>query len=183
MDNKIKKFDDVSFDSIALSKHMVVISAGSEWYRIVGIGQNPLEPTGKASRFAKEPPQYSPEVYREAWKNGFSSLVGTSSTCFCQTVETARVEVGGDMLGKQIFKIKVLSDFEVVNVDSICKAENVAEPYINDDRTEFWHKFYGKKVKGLRFRSSKKYSDFNIVIFQDWFSDFDKFVDVSIFQG
>jgi len=70
----------------------------------------------------------------------------------------------------------LLSDIEVINIDSICMSEGIIEPYINEERGEFWHKFYGKKVKGLKHKSAKNPNDYNLVIFQDLFPDFKNIV-------
>ncbi len=173
-----KTIDDINLDQVDLSKHLKIIKAGSVWYRIVDKGRDPLIPTGIKSRFSKEPPGFSPEKYKIAWDAGCSIHIGTGSTCFCQSINTAKKETGENLGGKEIYRITLTYDIEVVDIDSICKAEEISKPYITEERKEFWHNFYGKKVKGLIHESSKNPRDYNLVIFQDLFQTFKELVAV-----
>ncbi len=172
-----KKIDDINIDNIELDKHKIVIPSGTALYRAVPIGTDPLRPTGKASRFAKEPPSYTFEKYQAALENGTAILVGTGANYYCETISTAVMEVGGVLKDKEIYKITLKSNIEVVDMDSICKSEGVSKPHTGD-RTEIWHKFYGKKVNGLRYESSKNLDDYNLVIFPDWCKNFRDIVEV-----
>ncbi len=174
---KDKKIDDIDLDSIGLNKHKAVVLSGTKLYRIVLKGTNPLKPTGKANRFASEPPGYTFEKYQAALQNGTAIITGTGSTSLCTTVRTARLEIGSDWINRETYMITLKSNIEIVDMDSICKAEGISKPYISD-RTKIWHKFYGKKIKGLRYRSSKNPNDCNIVIFPDWFKEFNNIVKV-----
>lgn len=174
-----KTINDINLDNINLNEHITTIPAGSEWYRIVGTGQDPLKPTGRASRFATEPPQYTPEKYRTTLDMGLSAIaIGTGANCFCETLPTAFLEAGGNVGNRDVYKITLKSKIKVVDMDSICKTEGISKPYITNERTEIWHKFYGKEVKGLRFESSKNPKDYNIVIFSDWFPEFKDIIKV-----
>ncbi len=167
-----KRVDEINLGAIDLDKHKITISAGTKLYRIVRKGADPLKPTGKASRFAKEPPGYSLEKYQEALEIGRAISVGTGASYFCEFLPTAISEVGGNIEGKDVYIMTLKSDIEIIDVDSICKAEGVNKPYISEERSEIWHKFYGKRVNGLRYESSKSPTDYNIVIFPDWFKEF-----------
>jgi hypothetical protein len=172
-EKKKKTIDDIDVSSLDLSKHILILPAGSIWYRIVDKGQDPLEPTGKAGRFSKEPPHYTPTLYKIVRRIfGNASLVGTGSTCLCTAIATAQLEVGGSLEGKSVYRITLLSDIEIIDIDSICKSEGIDQPYITEERSEFWHRFYGRKVRGLHHQSAKNLKDYNLVIFQDWFPKF-----------
>lgn len=160
-----------------MNKHKIIIPAGTKLYRIVLKGTDPLKPTGKASRFAKEPPGYTIEKYQEAFEKGMSIPVGTGANCYCESLPTAILEVGGKVKNQDIYMITLKSDIEVVDMDSICRAEGISKP-ITKERNEIWHRFYGKKVRGLRFKSSKNPNDYNIIIFPDWFREFKDIVEV-----
>ena len=172
-----KKIDDINLDNIDLNKHKVVIFSGTKLYRITLKGLDPLRPTGKANRFASEPPGYTFEKYQTALQNGTAIIAGTGSNCLCTTVHTARLEIGPDQTNRETYMITLESDIEIVDMDSICEAEGISEPHTGE-RTEIWHKFYGKKIKGLRYRSSKNPNDYNIVIFPDWFEEFNSIVKI-----
>jgi len=175
---KKKTIDDINIDTIDLSKHLVTVHCGTKLYRIVHKGTDPLIPTGRESRFASQPPQYSPEVYKKALGMGTAISVGTGTSCFCESLATAKLEVGGHLQDKQAYEIILKSDITIVDMDSICRAEGINKPYITEERTEICHKFYGKKVKGLRYESSKNTKEYNIVIFPDWFPEFKSIVEV-----
>lgn len=172
-----KMIDDIGINKINLDKHKIKIPSGIELYRIVPKGADPLKPTGKASRFAKEPPGYTFKKYQAALENGTAIHVGTGATCYCEAIPTAILEVNNKLEDKDIWKITLKSDIELIDMDSICKAEGVSKPYAAE-RTEIWHNFYGKKVNGLRYESSKNPTDYNIVIFPDWFKKIKEVVDV-----
>lgn len=171
-----KKVDEINLDAIDLNKHKTTIPTGTMLYRIVAAGADPLKPTGKTSRFAKQPPGYTFERYQAALENGKAILVGTGANYFCESLPTAIQEVGGDVEGKDVYTIILKSDIEIIDMDSVCKAEGVSKPYISEERSAIWDKFYGKKVNGLRYESSKNYADYNIVIFPDWFKEFKNIV-------
>jgi hypothetical protein len=166
-----KNIDDIDIDEVDLNKHKIKLPSGTVLYRIVLKGADPLKPTGKASRFAKEPPGYNFEEYQAALENGTAIHVGTGSTCFCESIPTAISEVNHKLDDKDIWKITLKSSIELIDMDSICKELGVSKPY-TAERTEIWHKFYGKEVNGLRYESSKNPTDYNIVIFPDWFRGF-----------
>jgi hypothetical protein len=166
--------DDSNVDELNLDLHRVTVSRGTILYRIVSRGQNPLKPTGRACRFAKEPPHYTHEKYAAAVDLGTAILCGTGNLCFSPSVVTAQRETGSNMDGKEMYKITLQADISVVDIESICEAEKVAKPYIPEEQTELWHKFYGRGVNGLRYPSAKNHNDYNIVIFPDHFSDYRK---------
>ena len=172
-----KKIDDIDLDSVDLSKHTKVIPSGTKLYRIVLKGIDPLKPTGKENRFASEPPGYTFEKYQAALQDDIAIITGTGSTSLCTTVRTARLEIGSDWVNRETYKITLISDIEIVDMDSICEAERIYERHTGE-RTGIWHEFYGKKIKGLRYRSSKNPDDYNIVIFPDWFKEFHNIVKV-----
>ena len=148
-----KKIDDIDIDRVDLDKHKINISSGTELYRIVPKGVDPLKPTGEASRFAKEPSGYTFEKYQEALENGTAVLVGTGATYYCESMPIAILEVNNKLEDKDIWRVTLKSNIEVIDMDFICKAEGVPKPY-TAERTEIWHKFYGKKINGLRYESS-----------------------------
>lgn len=165
----MKSVDDINVDELDLSLHRTAIPKGTVLYRITPRGKDPLKPTGKECRFAKEPPQYAPQKYEAAIDQGTAVLCGTGNVCFSLSLATVRKEVGKDLEGEETYKITLKSDIEVVDIDSICRAEGVGKPYITEERTEFWHRFYGRGVNGLRYPSAKNTEDYNIVIFPDNF--------------
>lgn len=171
-----KEVDEINLDAIDLNKHKIIVPAGTMLYRIIPTGADPLKPTGKTSRFAKQPPGYIFERYQAALENGRAILVGTGANYFCESLPTAIQEVGGDVEGKDVYMITLKSSIEIIDMDSICKAEGISKPYISEERSEIWNKFYGKKVNGLRYESSKNPADYNIVIFPDWFKEFKNIV-------
>lgn len=171
-----KKVDEINLDTIDLDKHKITIPAGTKLYRICRKGANPLKPTGKASRFAKEPPSYTFEKYQAALENGKAISIGTGANYFCVSLPTAIQEVGGDTKDKEVYMITLKLDIEIIDMNSICKAEGISKPYITEERAGIWHKFYGKKVNGLRYESSKNPADYNVVIFPDWFKEFKNIV-------
>lgn len=171
-----KKVADIYLDAIDLDKHKITIPAGTKLYRIVSKGADPLKPTGKAARFAKEPAGYIFEKYQAALENGKAISIGTGASYFCESLPTAILEVGGNIENEDVYIVTLKSDIEIIDMDSICKSEGVTKPYITEERSEIWHKFYGKKVNGLRYESSKSPSDYNIVIFPDWFKEFKNIV-------
>lgn len=169
-----KKTDDINVDELKLDLHRAIMPKGTVLYRIVPRGQDPLKPTGRACRFAKEPPHYTHEEYAAAVDLGTAALCGTGNLCFSPSIVTAQKETGSDMDGRETYKITLQADISVVDIESICKAAKVEKPYITEEQTEFWHKFYGRGVNGLRYPSAKNYEDYNIVIFPDNFSDYQK---------
>ncbi len=171
-----KRVEDIDVDTIDLAKHEVTIYAGTKLYRIVPKGIDPLKPTGKASRFAKELPGYSREKYALAYNLGHAVLFGTSAVCLSFTPATALLEIGGNNAASDTFEIILKEDIKIINMDSICEAENVSKPYITDERSEVWHQFYGRGVTGLKHESAKNPKDYNLVVFPDNFPKFLKIV-------
>lgn len=167
-----KKIDDIDVDALDLDLYPVTVSSGTILYRSVPKGQDPLKPTGRACRFAKEPPHYTPEKYAAAIQLGTATLCGTGNICFSPSIATAKKETGDNMDGREMYKITLQTDTSVVDIESVCKAEKIEKPYIFEEQTEFWHKFYGRGVNGLRYPSAKNYDDYNIVIFPDNFLDY-----------
>ena len=167
-----KTVDDINVDQLNLNLYRVVALRETVLYRIVPEGQDPFKPTGRECRFAKQPPHYTPEKYTAAIELGIAALCGTGNLCFSPSVVTAQKKAGNNMDGREMYKVTLQADISVVDIDSICKAENVEEPYITEEQTEFWHKFYGRGVNGLRYPSAKEHDDYNIVIFPDNFSGY-----------
>jgi len=174
-----KSVDDIKLDQIDFKKHMITMRSGEEWYRVVRKGDDPLLPTGKPNRFVSTPSNFDIIEFQNKFRLGdpTASLLGTASTIACKTTEIALLESHLNLLGADVYKITFKSNVELVDMDSICKAEGVNKPYTKG-RTEIWQKFYGKKIKGLRYESSKDFSVYNIVIFRDWFKDFESVVKV-----
>jgi len=173
-----KNLDDINLDSIDFNKHRITISRSTKLYRAVYKGADPLTPTGKKSRFATEPLGYTMESYQVAYERGVAVLAGTGTNCFCESLPAAILEAGGSLDDKDVYELIIKLDFDVVDMDSVCKAEGVGKPYITAERKEIWHKFYGRRIKGLRFESSKDYKVYNIVIFPDWFKEFKDYVKI-----
>jgi hypothetical protein len=174
-----KFFDDFNFDGINFNKHKITILKGAVMYRFCHKGSDPLKPTGKASRFASEPGGYTFEGYSQAFDKGVTNaiLVGTGSTYFCETIPTACLEVGSTQK-KDLYKITLKKDIELINIDSICESIGVDKPYITEERHPFFHKFYGiKKVNGVYLESAKNPIHHNYVIFLDKFPEFRNIVE------
>lgn len=164
--------DDINLDKIDLNQHKKIILAGSVWYRLVHKGTDPLKPTGKASRFACEPPGYSLEKYSKAFDEGIAISAGTGSTYFCEVINVARAEVSNPEK-RDAYKVTLKSDIEVIDIDHICIAEGVGKPYISEVRHPIFHQFYGKNgVMGVYLESAKDYKFHNLVIFIDKFPKF-----------
>ncbi len=172
-----KTVDDIDIDNMDLSKYKFIIPAGTKWYRTVLKGEDPFLPTGKASRFASEPPGFTVGGYRSALANGQTVTAGTGADYFCEAIDTSVFEASGNLNDKDVYAVILKSDIELIDIDAICKAEGVSKPYMPEERTAVWHKFYGKKIKGLRVESAKDHSHYNIVIFPDWFLEFKKLVE------
>ena len=119
-----KKVDEINLDTIDLNKHKTIISTGTILYRIVPTGADPLKPTSKTSRFAKQPPGYTFERYQAALENGKAILVGTGANYFCESLPTAIQEVGGNAEDKDVYTITLKSDIEIIDMDSICKSSH-----------------------------------------------------------
>lgn len=165
-----KKLNDIDVKNLDLSLHKILITSGTVLYRVVKEGRDPLTPSGKECRFAKEPPQYNPAKYAEAYKIGQASAVGTGATCFTFVYSVALQEsYAENPVG---YKVTLNTDIEAVDMDLVCAAEGVVKPYTTEDRDGIWHEFYGRKIKALRYESLKDNKQYNLVMFPDWIKDF-----------
>jgi len=161
--------ENIELDKIVLNQHKILSPRGAIWHRAVYPGWPPLEPTGRESRFVSEPPGFNPSKYAQGL------TAGTGATCYSFTLETSFKETS-EMTEKDVYRVTLLKDIELVDLDSICKKQGIAKPYMPEERTDFFDQFYGKHIKGLRFESAKHPSGYNVVIFNDWFKDFPKYV-------
>ncbi len=167
-----KSLNDIDINKIDLNKHKIIIPKGTALYRVIEKGRDPLIPSGKECRFAKEPQQYTPEKYAEEYKQGHGALVGTGNICGSFCLEVAIKESGGYVKNPVTYKITLKLDIEAVNMDSICVDEGIPKPYITEDREGVWHEFYGEKVKAIRYESLKDNANYNLVMFPDSIDDF-----------
>jgi len=103
----------------------------------------------------------------------------TGATCYSNTPVTACLEVG-DLKDKDLYKIILKSNIEVVDLDSICKAEGINKPYMPKDHTPFFHKLYGKHIKAFSFESAQNSNDYNLVLYNDWFKEFPQLVETEL---
>lgn len=167
-----KNLNDIDINKIDLNEHKIPIPAGTILYRVVEDGRDPLMPSGKECRFAKEPPQYpGPEKFALAYKQGRASFVGTGNICvaygYCIAVQES------DAKNPVVYKLTLNRCVDAIDMDSICAAGGVLKPYITEDREGIWHEFYGKNVKALRYESLKNSKEYNLVMFPDWIENFE----------
>lgn len=166
-----KSLGNININSLDLGRYSTVISAGTTFFRVVELGRDPLVPSGKESRFAKEPTQYpGPEKFASLYAQGSASVVGTGNICVAHNYYVAVQE--SDAKNPVGYKLTLNTQIDAVDMDSICSAEGVSKPYITEDRDGIWHEFYGKRVKALRYESLKNKGEYNLVLFPDWIPNF-----------
>ncbi|MBI3316445.1 MAG: hypothetical protein HYZ85_00375 [Candidatus Omnitrophica bacterium] len=166
-----KNLSDIDIDKIDLNLHKMTMQAGTIFYRVVDDGIDPVIPSGLYSRFSSQPSQYpGPKEFASLYENGQAIGVGTASTCVTYKVHVALQE--SDAKNKVLWKLTLKTSIDAIDMDSICAAEGVPKPYINEDREGIWKKFYGKHIKALRYESFEDKNEYNAVMFPDWIEDF-----------
>lgn len=165
-----KSINDIDINNIDLNLHKVAVPAGTILYRVVENGRDPLTPSGRECRFAKEPPEYTAAKYAEAYKRGRASFVGTGNICVAYDYYVAVQE--SYARSPVVYKMISNANIDAIDMDSICAAEGVPKPYITEDRDGVWHEFYGRKIKALRYESVKDNTQYNLVMFPDWIENF-----------
>jgi len=168
-----REIDDIDINSIDLSKHKITLHKGDTFYRFAWKGDNPLKPTGRHSRYVSEPLGFDPEKVR---LHGYN-YPHTGGAYYGWDIFVACLEAG-DLRKKDLFRITLLQDIEINDLDSICSSEGVKKPYMPKEWTDFTDKFYGTSMKGIRCESEKYHEGHIVVIYHDKFPEFENMVKV-----
>ena len=159
----------LNFGKIDLEKHRIILPSGTILYRRVEAGIGPLSPIGRGMRFVTEPPDFDPEKYAP----GIVTM-GTGALCLSDTLEVSRLERKGNALDE--WEIKLVSDIEAHDLDSVCKEQGISKPYMTyldaDDFTEL----YGLRIQCLRCESKESPKEHNVVVYYDYFPDFEDYI-------
>lgn len=172
IETKAKTVDDIDLNKVDFAKHKLTFHSGTVLYRIVHAGTDPLQPTGRYSRFVTEPMGFEPSKVLLR----VPGYAHTGAACYSPCLVTACLEAR-DLKNKDIYKITLKSDIEINDLDSICLTENVSKPYMPKEWTDFFDSLYGYHLKGLRFESAQNSYEYSIVIYHDWFKEFPSIVD------
>lgn len=162
----------LNFDQIDFMKCKVLLAAGTKLHRSVMRGSDPLKPTGRESRFVTEPPGFDPASYVPG-----VVAMGTGALCLSFSLDTSRSETKR-LEKRDEYEVTLTRSLELYDLNCICKEQGIDKPYMNRLKEKDFTEFYGRRIKGLRYESKQSPSQYNVVIFHDWFPEFDKGVSV-----
>lgn len=179
----ISSLDDLSSDietnKSDFTKHKFTFRKGTIWFRFVYPGNNPIIPTGLETRFVSQSPDFIFGLHRPTEFIG--STCSTAATGYLQTYSLAFKEADNADIKDQ-YKITLLEDIELTDMDSICKARRVPKPYMTKDWHPVFDLFYGQQIKGLRCESAEDQSDYTFVIYHKWFPEFEKIIKTELIK-
>ncbi len=161
----------LDFSKIDFQKHIVQLPTGTILYRIVHPGVDLLKASGRTMRFVTEPPGFNAGGYVP----GIVSA-GSGVFCFSSSLETARLEAKRE--NNDEYQVILNEPLDAHDLDSICREQGIGDLYMQELEDKNFTQFYGTKIKSLRHKSKENPNSYNVVIFSDWFPEFNKMVTV-----
>ena len=161
----------LDFSKIDFQKHIVQLPTGTTLYRIAHPGVDVLRASGRAMRFVTEPTGFNADNY-------VPGMVKAGSGVFClsSSLETARLE--SERENGDEYQIILNEPLDVCDLDSICSEQGIGDLYMSELDDECFKRFYGPRIKALRYKSKENPTSYNVAIFSDWFPDFNKTVTI-----
>lgn len=174
--------EDIERDKIDFTKFHKTVRAGETFYRLVDKDDDPLRPSGKKGRFVSEPDNFPFEGYRSAyyqqlWKS--MPLMGTGAVTMSMNPVTPAKEVQMSQ-DKDFYELRLVRDISVFDFESMRIKMRI--PFDDSKQRHLAYQlFYGKKLKGVLFRSAKEKAavyageqqpEYNLLIFTDWLVGF-----------
>ncbi|GEM_PF-6472725 len=167
-----KNLSMINPNVINLSQHTRFVSVGTVYYKVQDGDFNPLNATGQEGRCSKNLNGLSPQKYQEFSSIGMGAKVGTGAVYVAESLPTAFIEARQSTKRSynnlKAYKIIVQDSIAFVDSDSICESEGVGKPYTRPNkREEYFHGFYGLRVKAFRYQSAQDPSGHCVVLFPD----------------
>jgi len=166
--------------SIKPSQYMMTLTVNTELYRFVYPGSGATLPTGKAARtvFEDTTLPYNINQYQEKYAKGINfASIHTGNTFYSSCIQGAWNETAADEpKEKDWYKIVIKKEFKIMDMDVMCNSLGFSRPYIVENHPVF-DEFYGYRLKGLRHQSYKYPEGDTVVIFNDWFRDFNDYIE------
>ncbi|KKQ66883.1 MAG: hypothetical protein US89_C0022G0006 [Candidatus Peregrinibacteria bacterium GW2011_GWF2_38_29] len=175
--------EDIESDRIDFTRFPKIIHPGETFYRLVDRNEDPLRPSGRKGRFVSEPDNfpfegYQRAYYQELWKSMPVLGTGAFTMSFSPLTPVREVRMPQD---KDFYALTLTKDITVLDFESLRQSMRISFDS-SKERHPVYQLFYGKKLKGVVFRSAQEDTvsyypggqqpEYNLLIFADWLEGF-----------
>lgn len=182
--------EDIESYKVDFAKFQRTMPIGITFYRLVSKNEDPLRPSGRKGRHVSEPDNFPFEEYREAyyqelWKT--MPVMGTGAVTMSVNPITPMKEVSMPQ-DKDFYALTLTKDITIFDFELMRKSMRIPLAHCKE-RHPAYQLFYGKKLKGVVFRSAHEnpvsyhpggqQPEYNLVIFTDWLDGYKSYFSIS----